>query len=159
MVWIKRFFCIFFVIALLFNFSSCGLKESNDFQEVNFQNEQPIRIVYRQKEYSAALSFNGKLLVMKIFFDNDEFKFSVDNMTCTTEFMDLTKTYQTEEISASFLPVTVFGFFNQIGYSFKTEVYDESTGAHCVSRSVDTASVCLDVYAEEGEQSYILRIN
>lgn len=150
------------IIASLFSFSSCGTKGSNNFREISFLEAKNVRILYNEREYDGVIKFNGNLLELTVFTDGnkeDSFEFSVDEMTCTTDFKGLTKTEHTNQLPDDFLPVIIFSFLSQTGAEFVTEIYDEELKNCSVSRKVGNMSVCLDTSLNEDHLYYVIKIN
>lgn len=128
---------------------------------MDFQTERSVQIQYREKSYNGAVSFNGNLLVLTVFSDDkgeDKFSFTIDNMTCTTDFNGLQKVYQTNDVPKSFLPVIIFNFFNQTGAYFNTELYNEELDTYSVTRVIDNISVCLEVSKSGENLIYLFKI-
>ena len=114
---IKRLFYMLIIIALLFGFSSCGTKGSNNYKEVDFTQSTPVSIEYEGVEYACVLSYNGNML--KLISSKTESDLSVDfiidSLTCTIAYGDLKKVYVTDKLPADLLPVVLFKFFNSNG--------------------------------------------
>ncbi len=118
---IKRLFHILIIIALLFGFSSCGTKESNNFKEVDFTQNTPVLIEYKGVKYDSILSYNGNMLKLKTTKSESNLTvdFIIDSLTCTIAYEDLKKVYETEKLPDDLLPVVLFDFFNSNGVILK----------------------------------------
>ncbi len=114
---IKRLFHILLIIALLFGFSSCGIKGSNNYIEVDFTQNTPASIEYKGVKYTCVLSYNGNMLKLKSTKTESDLTvdFIIDSLTCTIAYGELKKVYETDKLSADLLPVILFDFFNSNG--------------------------------------------
>lgn len=161
MVQIKRFFCIFLIIASLLGLSSCGKKGSNSFKELSFRQSESVTIVFKGKTYESELCFNGALLALDVFLGEekaDRLEFSVDSRTCTTRFKGLETTVEISGMSENALPVIVFDFVSRIGADFTTEIFNEENNEFIITRNVGLNYVSLSVREAEDKTLYFLEI-
>ena len=159
MILIKRLFYIFFIIALLIGFSSCGIKGSNNFKEVNFNNKTSVQLEYRQNVYNCQLQFVGNELSLNIELGGGGFLcYSIDELLCVIESEGISKSFETEALSSDFLPVVLFSFLKENGGAFTTEEYDEDINAHILSREVNGNRVTVQVFGEGETKVYNIRI-
>ena len=149
------------IIALLLFSSSCGIKGSDSFYQVNFVEKTSVAVEYKGEKYIGTLQYNGNVMELCLLVgkDQDKFCFIIDSMTCTTDFLGLKKTEQTKSLSQTYLPVVIFEFLYLTGAQFKTELYDEKTNTFFISRNVGNINVCLEIIKTEEKPTYTLKIN
>ncbi len=116
--------------------------------------------MYRQNLYKGFISYDGNKLYMDVFlFENESVMFTVDENLCSVTFSELLKTYKTDDVPSSFLPVIIYKFFYRNGAVIRTELYDNEDKKYSFKSSVESDSVVLDVSVSEEGNSYLLTVS
>ncbi len=116
--------------------------------------------MYRQNLYKGFVCYDGYCLNMSAsIFENDNVVFTVDENLCSTTFSELLKTYKTDEVPSSFLPIIIYKFFYQNGAVIKTELNNKEKQIYSFKSTVDENTVVLDVCVDDKGNSYLLTIS
>ena len=160
MVQIKRQLSILLIVALLFFLSSCGKKESNNFQEVDFSKKTPVQIMYRQVLYNADIHYNGNKLEMELeLSEGNSVGFSIDDNICTVIYGEMSKNYSYTTLSDDFLPLMIYEFFCSYGIVVKATTVDEQGGIYKIKSTVNNNFITFEISKGETDSAYLFTIS
>ncbi|MBO5066541.1 MAG: hypothetical protein J6D06_10535 [Clostridia bacterium] len=143
-------------------FSSCNTLEIRQpIYEVDLNQKTEVQLTCNQNVYNTFVNYKNGCLILE-FSDNgdsyDGLVFTVGKDFCRTTFKDIEYEFPAGKLTEIFFVNELYDFVSSSQGLLTTDNFNESTGCAYVSRAQGTHTFTFEVFENEGNTAYSLKI-
>lgn len=157
-----RVFCGCFLTCLLVFLPSCNaIKIKQPVYEVDLKEKTEVQLTYNQNVYNTTLVYKNGCLVLE-FSDNgdsyDGLVFTISKDCCRTTFKDVEYNIPQGTLTEKFFVNELFSFVSSFGGVLITKDFNELSGCAYVTKRQGTHTFTFEVFENDGNIAYSLKI-
>ena len=152
--------CIF--VAMLLSFSSCGIVgNKKPIYEIDLKQKTEVQLTYNRNVYNTLICYKDGCLVFEFSDKGDSYDglvFTVTKDFCSTSFKGAEYDFSTGTLTDSLFVNEMFSFISSFQGVIITENFNEVSGCSYVTRRQGTHTFTFEVFENNGNRAYSLKI-